>query len=250
MLVICPIFDRCELLPFYLRYYRRLGASKIVIALWKAEQNPVYETIRPYLDRDTVMRLSVDVPVEKYSGPVESTALNVIREEFQHSHPWQCVADLDEFIWYNGMTLPEMAKQAEQCGYNAVHGIFHDRFARHEKFPPINPQHSLDSTFPLEGDVTRCAGININKVPLQRSNLPISSGHHTTEGHALWWKIEVHHFKWSEGVLERLHERATYLTAQNLPWGGESFRTHGFLKNGGFSADPNYCWREARVLGI
>jgi hypothetical protein len=84
MLVICPIFDRCDLLPFYLRYYTRLGATQFVIALWNGDRNPLYEVLKPTPPggRSTI-RTSIECPVKDYNGPDESTGLNRIREEFK-----------------------------------------------------------------------------------------------------------------------------------------------------------------------
>lgn len=250
MLVICPIFDRCELLPFYLRYYGDLGASKFVVALWNGEKNPLYEVIKTYKDWNLEIRTSIECAVKDYNGPDESTGLNKIVAEFKDAHPWYCLADLDEFCYFGGRSLDQVVVQAEAKGHTAVHGTFYDRIARDGKFPPIRLLHSLDSTFPMACDLTRSLGANFNKVPLSRSDLLVESGHHWSKGNIWWNQCEVHHFKWSEGLIERLRERDLYFTAQGLPWSGESARFLQVIQEDEYRDDPNFCYREARKLGI
>lgn len=248
MLVICPIFDRCDLLPFYLQYYQRLGATQFVVALWNGERNPVYEVIKTFTQWPIQIRTSVECLVKDYNGPNESHGLNQIRLEFADRFPWYCLADLDEFCWFNGKTMPQIIAEAEAGGFNAVHGTFYDRLARNGKFPPLGA--SLDDTFPLAADVTKAMGATTSKVPLSRSDLGVESGHHSTKGKPWWNQVEVHHFKWTEGIVERLRERDLYFTAQRLPWSGESIRFLNAVLEDDFKHNPNYRWREARKIGI
>jgi hypothetical protein len=250
MLVICPIFDRCDLLPFYLRYYSQLGATQFVVALWNGERNPVYEVIKTYSQWPIEIRTSIECLVKDYNGPDESGGLNRIRKEFQEKFPWYCLADLDEFCWFGGKTMPEIVAEAEAGGYTAIHGVFFDRFAANGRFPPIRLLHSLDATFPLVGDMTQRLGANFNKVPLSRSDVAVESGHHYTKGKCWNNQVEVHHFKWTDGLVERLRERDLYFTAQGLPWSGESRRFLNVILEEEFYTDPKFSWRPARKLGI
>lgn len=250
MLVICPIFDRCDLLPFYLQYYGSLGATEFVIALWNGERNPVYEVVKSYTAWPITIRTSIECLVKDYNGPDESVGLNRIVNEFRQKHAWYCLADLDEFCWFQGRTMPEAAAEAEASGYSAIHGVFHDRFAHNGRYPTIRQLHTLDATFPMVADVTRCLGANHNKIPMAKSDLPVESGHHMTKGRAWWNGCEVHHFKWTDGLIGRLRERDMYFTAQALPWSGESRRFLDCIEDDNYREDPNYRWREARKLGI
>jgi hypothetical protein len=250
MLVICPIFDRCDLLSYYLRYYTRLGATQFVIALWNGDRNPLYEVLQSYAANWPVqIRTSIVCPVKDYNGPDESNGLNRIREEFQPRFQWYCLADLDEFCWFNGMTMPEITAAADKGGFTAVHGYFFDRFAR-AGYPPVPVNGSLDETFPMVCEATQRLGANYNKIPLSRSHVAVESGHHYTKGHACQANVEVHHFKWTEGLVGRLRERDMYFTAQGLPWSGESRRFLQAVEDDDFRTNPVYNWREARKLGI
>lgn len=246
MLVICPIFDRCDLLPYYLRYYTRLGATQFVIALWNGDRNPLYEVLKTY---PVEIRTSIECLVKDYNGPDESNGLNRIREEFKPRFPWYCLADLDEFCWFGGLTMPEIIAEAEQGEFTAVHGYFFDRFARNG-YPPIPQDGVLDETFPMTAEATQRLGANYNKIPLSRSDVAVESGHHYTKGRAWWAKAEVHHFKWTDGLVERLRERDLYFTAQGLPWSGESRKFLQAVEEDDFRTNPIYNWREARKIQI
>jgi hypothetical protein len=250
MLVICPIFDRCDLLPFYLRYYTRLGATQFVVALWNGERNPVFEVVKSYTNWPIEIRTSIECLVKDYNGPDESHGLNQIRLEFkERGFPWYCLADLDEFCWFkDGKTMPQIVAEAEAAGFNAVHGTFYDRLARNGKFPPIG--EVLDDTFPLTAEITKAMGATTGKVPLSHIDLAVESGHHYTKGKPWWNQVEVHHFKWTDGVVGRLRERDMYFTAQGLPWSGESKRCLEAVLDEDFSTNPRYRWREARKIGI
>lgn len=249
MLVVCPIFDRCDLLPFYLRYYTRLGATQFVVALWNGDRNPLYEVIKSFTDWPIEIRTSIECLVKDYNGPDESTGLNRIREEFAPRFPWYCLADLDEFCFFGGATMPAIIAEAEKDGYTAIHGVFYDRFAK-DGYPVIPRDGTLDATFPMMADATRVLGANHNKVPLSRSDVAVESGHHFTKGNAWWNKVEVHHFKWTDGLMGRLRERDRYFTAQGLPWSGESRKFLQAVEDDEFRTIAAYRWREARKIGI
>jgi hypothetical protein len=248
MLVICPIFDRCDLLPFYLRYYTRLGATQFVIALWNGERNPVYEVIKTYTDWPIEIRTSIECLVKDYNGPDESAGLNRIREEFASRFSWYCLADLDEFCYF-GTTMPALVAEAEKEGFTAIHGVFYDRFAK-DGYPPIPQNDTLDNAFPMMADVSRVIGANHNKIPLSRIDVAVESGHHFTSGNGWWNKIEVHHFKWTAGLVGRLRERDMYFTAQGLAWSGESRKLLQAIEDDDFRRRPVYRWRVARKIGI
>lgn len=252
MLVICPIFDRVELLPFYLRYYERLGATQFVAAVWNGKQNPLCDLIERYAtDYPIEIRTSIECPVNLYNGPAESNGLNKIVDEFRDRFPWYCLADLDEFCWFTGdRKLSQVAHEAEKKGYTAVHGTFFDRMARDYKLPSIRLLKDLDAVFPLVCDLTRVIGANYNKIPLSRSDLRVESGHHATSGNPWYNQAEVHHFKWTEGLIERLRERDLYFHQQGMLWAAESQKFLSTLEKGAYLEEPAYCTREARKLRI
>lgn len=196
------------------------------------------------------IRTSVECERKDYSGPLETNGLNAIREEFTVGCTWYCLADLDEFCYFNGLTVQETVKAAEALGHTAVHGVIHDRIAPNYKFPPIRLLRSLDATFPLVCDFTRCLGANFNKIPLAHRDVLIERGHHTTSGNPWVNQAEIHHFKWSDGLLERLRERHLFFTAQGQLWAGEYAVFLRALTETNYMEDSNYDIRPARKLGI
>ncbi|MDB6131356.1 MAG: hypothetical protein JWM04_2463 [Verrucomicrobiales bacterium] len=246
MLVICPVFNKIELLPFYLKYYEGLGATEFVVALWNGQKNPLHEAI---LQTGVDIRTSVMCDMKDYNGPAEIPGLNAIREELAGRHGWYCIADLDEFFHF-GESLPAMREAAEKNGFQAVHGIFHDRVAPEYEFPSISESTSLDLTFPLECDLTRVAATNNNKICMAKKEVRIESGHHYCHGKSWNYKAEVHHFKWRDGIMEQLAERDRFFTAQGLPWSGESSRFLKTINEKNYLEQSQYNTRPARIIGI
>jgi hypothetical protein len=216
MLVIFPIYNRVRLLPFFLRYYSSLGATRFVCALYNGERNPLYEQILPFESRYnlSIEESTRDRHLPQYSAVAEGHGLNRIREAFSKNESWYCIADLDEFYFFGGRNLSDLVYELERKGYDAAHGIFFDRIAADGTFPEIG--NSLDDTFPLACDLTHCAGLCNRKITIARSALDITPGHHDARGKILFHAAEVHHFKWHKGVRENVTLALKHLTQQGF----------------------------------
>jgi hypothetical protein len=214
MLMILPINERIELLPYFLRYYSALGVTRFVCGLYNGESNPLYPQIAVWAShydlhiRNTVLAGQAD----HYLPDIELPGLNRIREEFAADYRWFAIADLDEFHYFGGPNLPEMEEEAERRGCEAVHGIFFDRVSADGGFPEINGP--LDKTFPLVCNLTARAGQPHDKITLARSHVSITSGHHQVAARVWRKAVQVHHFKWSRGVGQRIE--AHYLKAKAM----------------------------------
>jgi hypothetical protein len=250
MLVICPIFDRCELLPFYLRHYTRLGASRFVLALWDGPRNPQWDAVQAASrDFPVTLETSTKCSREEFNGPVEAAGIKRLVAARASQHEWYCIADLDEFCYFGGRTMPECAQEATKMGYSALHGRFVDRVAADGTLPEITPQSVLDDLFPMQAAMSSKAHVCQDKVPMALTRLGVESGHHKVHGGGLWkHAVEVHHFKWTAGLQERLKERAELFLAQGLSWYGESTLLIDYLAQNDYRLDPSY--QPARKLGL
>ncbi|MCW5555108.1 MAG: hypothetical protein KIS67_23455 [Verrucomicrobiae bacterium] len=250
MIVIFPVCDRIKLLPYFLRYYSSLGADEFACALYNGRKNPLFEEI---LSFRTQYNLHIDTSVaccfESYRGAHEVKGLNVIRETYASKARWYCIADLDEFHFFNGKNLMDIASEAEQAGYEAVHGIFFDRIAADGTFPEI--QGSLDNTFPMVCDLSRCAGLACRKITMAKGHVQITAGHHSVEAN-IWRNVaQVHHFKWSAGVYEMMVDKYRRYKSQGLPWATHQLpRLLELIENGVDLSNPKLNTREAARLGI
>lgn len=257
MTIITPICDRIELLPFYLRYYHRQGVERFVVALYNGKKNPLHDAIYRFGNQSKVdlhIRPSVICPLPELSGPKETSGINVIRQEFIRPDEWFAIADLDEFVRpLRGTNLIDLASRAIASDYTAVHGGMVDRIAATGEFPAIDPDRGLDEQFPLQCDLTEACGAMTSKIFLSRGNLEVTNGHHwPNSGNVSIMRDggEVHHFKWTSGIIGRLQNRLKHFREQRLPWAEESARLLKVIENGINLTDHNLKVRIAQSLGI
>ena len=219
MLLIFPVFNRIELLPQFLRYYSLLGITRFVCGLYKGEESPFYGDIMAFQARyDLEIRTSLACSIDAYNARGEKRGLNKIREEFAKDSGWYCIADLDEFHFFRGKSIPHIIQEAESGGYEAVHGVFSDRIALDGSFPELDGRKTLDDTFPLVCDLSKCAGRTCDKIVLAKAFVKIEVGHHTARAKTWRNAAEVHHFKWHKGAYEVLEDFHRRYARQGLRW--------------------------------
>lgn len=257
MTIITPICDRIELLPFYLQYYQRQGVERFVVALYNGRKSPLHGVIcciGNQIKVDLHIRPSVICPLPELSGPKETPGINLIRQEFIRPDEWFAIADLDEFIRpLRCSNLVDLASKAIASDYTAVHGPMVDRIAATGQFPAIDPDNTLDEQFPFQCDLTEACGAMSSKIFLSRGDLEVTNGHHwLNNGNVSILRDggEVHHFKWTSGIIGRLQNRLKHFREQRLPWAEESARLLKVIENGINLTDHNLKVRIAQSLGI
>lgn len=256
--------DRIELMPFFLDYYARLGVRLFVIGLWNGTDNPIHDKLMAGLAKwmpngcKAEVECSLRCDYSGYCGVNETPWLNQGRLRIVQDNEWYAVADLDEFYYFGGRTMPEVIEEAESRSCLAVTGAegeaFVDRVAE-AGFPPV-PEYgkgTLDETFPLATDLTRACGCGTSKVALARQDVTILSGHHHTIRGVpkLVNSVDVHHFKWNSNVIRLLHKRHLAYHSQKLPHAPESSRfIELFLNDSNWRSRPDINARPAQKLGI
>lgn len=250
MLVIVAIADRIRLWPWFLRYYTRLGATRFAVGLLNGVKNPHYASLLQWNPAyDVHIRPSVVCDFSEFNGPSETAGLNRIREEFAPENGWYCMADLDEFAYFDGRDFASVIKEAESRGVAALHGTFVDRVAADGSFP--EPDGNLDDLYPMACDLTGSTLAQVNKFPLARSEVRIESGHHFVATENVWQNAaEIHHFKWVAGVQRVLEARLKFFRQQKLEWCEESRLFLERMSRGVNLGDPVYNARAAAKLGV
>lgn len=260
--LIVPIDNRIALLPHHAAYYHRLGFKTFVYALWNGQANPLYDAI-PKACLDAVgdgckvhVRPSIVCDYDHYNGPAETPGLNEIRMEFVGNDDWYCVADLDEFYWFNGKTLEQTIAELEQADLMALHGCFYNRVSRDGSFPAIpgfnKDKPQLDDLFPLVADLSRVTKHNPTKISLARLT-GIRTGHHWAtlpQNKIRWDGMQVHHFKWCGDLINLLTARYAAYSSQNLSWAYETKDFMEFFQNPDWIHSPLITTTEAQKLGI
>jgi len=248
MTIITPIRDDTELVPYFLRYYRRIGATRIVFVVWNGSDNPVWKVLEDYEGIELFPGSSLER--EYHNAIVEARAMDnfVLSDRRIKYTDWICVVDLDEFLDVRSLT--EVADKASQLGYDGVHGLFVDRVSADYTFPMPDGKANLDDLFPMISDITYVIGANPNKVCLMTAGQTIFDGHHKIDGAIMENGAPVHHFKWRSGLHARLIARSKQYKAQELAWAGESDKILKVLEDKQYLSDPIYNPRLSHKIGI
>jgi hypothetical protein len=193
------------LLPYFFRYYSSIGATEFACILFYGQKNPAFAELVDYQKQFNLKIYPTASNSLEYDAAIECRTQNEVRLSYASQFSWYCIADLDEFCYFGGKTLPVIAAEAESLGFEAIHGVYVDRLARDGSFPKING--SLDKAFPFGSNLTKCAGLNHRKVPIAKNHVPIRCGHHGTEANLWREQAKVHNFKWYEGIISIIEEK-------------------------------------------
>lgn len=236
MLVVFTVKDRIKLLPYFLAYYQKIGATRFLCCLASGTGNPLYPEIEAWKGKvDLEIRPTVDDHPNVWCGPAEQGAIEAIRRTIPE--PWHIIADLDEFYWLPpGMKLQDMRKMLEDGGFDASTCHLRDRIS--DTLRLVDPGPVLDQTYPLVCNITSLVGGCMNKVALVKSSVPIGSGHHglVERRPTLAWG-EYHHFKWLPGVLDLVVERSKNFERLGLSWYAEGLKTAALFQDGKLVSD-------------
>ena len=223
-----------QALPAMLRHYRNLGVESFFVNVHlRNESDPVLEQVRAMTAEFGCGIASSTV------GPWQFVQQELYaRQRELYPTDWFVLADQDELQQYPA-GLAETLADCEQAGYDHVRGCFVDRIARDGALRPVDPEAPLEHQFPL-GAFLSFPVLNADprKVVAVKGPVVIQKGqHHALEGTACPARrhfIQVHHFKWVDGLVERLSKRAAELHAQGVPHWTESARfVQYFEKSGG-----------------
>lgn len=165
--------------------------------------------------------ISIKTTVTPWSQIINPLLYRLSRVEYPKD--WFVLADSDEFQVYPD-DLKNILQYCDQKGFDYVEGCFIDRLALDGKLQAVKPCQSLWDQFPLGAFLSGpLLGAVVNKVVAARGSVRIGPGqHHAYSGvpcPATDLYIPVHHFKWTEGLLERLHPRiAAYKALREAAW--------------------------------
>jgi hypothetical protein len=186
-----------------------MGIESLMIYVHELDQRPsvleqVVRAAAPY-PRATV------IPVFGEWLTVQFAMFDVMQ---RFPDDWFVVADQDEFHLFP-RELSLILETAEARGYDCVNGCFVDRVAEDGSLRPLTLTRPLWEQYPFGAFLTFpiCRG-NFRKVVLAKGHVRFTnSGHHEAISSrpypATELLVEVHHFKWVDGVLEYLSCRSS-----------------------------------------
>lgn len=229
MICITNIHRNTELLPHFMRHYRKNGVTHFILGVNETVSNETFKSLK--CDHVLgVVRLISGEP----TGPVDAAYMEMFRRQHVSHDEWYVVADLDEFHEVDGMSLREAACRAELDGYDAITGEFVDRLMPNGNIPRSLPDGDIFHSFPIQCHITRdIAQGQCNKVLAAKGYVPITSGHHFAPHHRGWNVGKVHHFKWFGDIKTVLERRLKQLNDKKLSWSVETERFLEHLKQNG-----------------
>ncbi len=225
------------LLPHFLQHYLALGIRpermKIILNAVAKDTSELKAAVSVLNDHGVAH-------AETWLAPYTSTSMWEKRREVQIrealAEDWVISADVDEFHEYPE-PLIQFIERCDQIGVNCVQGPFIDRLAPSGKLAPIATKPSLMEQFPLQTDVIWAIGRKgvhhsqhgtVKIMAAKGRILPSTGGHHpmrgicasylyriplaafpliTNPGFRFSIPTRVHHFHWTEALVERLERR-------------------------------------------
>lgn len=227
-------------LPHMLAHYQALGIQSFFVHVHlNKESDPVLGEVK-----EVTRRFGCDIASVTVGEWLHNTNRELYRTTLE-SRPddWFLIADQDEFQVYPGDLIPTL-EDCDRRGYEYIEGCFLDRVARDGSFPAVLPNESIWRQFPLAGLISGpLLHANPNKVVAAKGRIKLGPGQHFALSGAgcppedLY--VPVHHFKWVQGILERLEQRAEFRRQRGDRYWEESrrFVDHCRVRDGRLDID-------------
>jgi hypothetical protein len=213
MKLFVAVYDDYTLLPHFLRHYSSLGIHKFHIAADLAIAPAIRNGVRTV---NAMVRDDLDV-VDSVKGGTQ--AVTEMRLEHSGVDEWVLIADLDEFDVLE-RSLADTISVAEAEGANVVRGRMIDRVSADGSLPAIDEDTDLWAAFPKKCRLTSLLQGSVDyKGVLVRGHLPATMAHHEFGGERLsQQEAQVHHFKWTSRVEDRVRAAMEMVRAAGIHW--------------------------------
>lgn len=200
-----------DVLPHMLAHYRGLGVESFLVHVHASRRDD--QVVRQV--QEMTQDLGCGIASVTIGEWLHSTNRELYRQALEtRPGDWFVIADQDELQVYPG-DLGSILAHCDERGYEYIEGCFLDRVAADGSFPAVRREESIWRQFPLAGFVSApVLQANPNKVVAAKGRVALRAGqHYAASGRGCPTKelyIPVHHFKWVEGILERLEQRAEF----------------------------------------
>jgi hypothetical protein len=231
------IGSHVDVLPHMLEHYRAEGVELFSVNVHLAhDDDRVLDDVR-----SVTVRAGIDIEsvyVGNWQAYETSAWLASMR---MHPDDWWVLADQDELQLYPD-ALPSLLAYCDQKGYDHIRGGIVDRLDEKGYLAAVDVSRPLWPQFPLGGLVSpRFCGWLQMKVIAAKGHVTITPGHHRAlAGHECPMEeifVEVHHFKWTAGLIQRQATRAEAFRRKSVPHWGECARIVEYLEAHGECID-------------
>lgn len=211
-------------LPHMLEHYRELGVCSIFLNVQvNCPDDPLLATVE-----EIAARYRCRIALVAHGDWQDLLARMYALARESKPNDWFILADQDELQLYPD-DLSEVIKYCEQRGHDYIRGVVIDRISADGGFPELEDEEKIWQQFPLGGLITYVIlGAQIRKVVAAKGGIPLVQGQHfALKGRGCPVRdclVQVHHFKWIKGLIQRLEERVEQFKKGGRPHWVESQR--------------------------
>ena len=230
MKLFTAVYDDATLLPHFLSHYAAAGVDEFFIAIAPEFSETVGGLASAYSIRSFE---GLDLTDSLLAGTAAVTSMRKLHQKLDE---WVLIVDLDEFVEFDD-PVSKITSQANDEGANVVRGILFDRFGLEGMPAKVTFDTDLAQRFPIKSRFTRHVRRGFDhKGVLVKGRLASAAeeGHHRYEGEFLYSRVlEISHYKWIAGSIERLRRSYEKVRASGMSWAIEYERvlnhydTHG-----------------------
>jgi|SRR5580692_971064 hypothetical protein len=214
-----------------LAHYQKLGVQSFLINVHLSRKGD------PILDEVREITKDFGVPI---AAVMVGNWLRILRRTYRESREaypkdWHILADQDELQIYP-FELTQIERMCEQREFDYVCGCWVDRLTADGSFPRVDPTLSIWEQFPMGAFLSYpIAAADPRKVVLAKSNVDVCVGQHLAlngKGCSIRdMLVQVHHFKWTDGIVQELEVRAELLKEHGYEFHVESARFAKYLRD-------------------
>ena len=242
-----------NLLPHFIEHYQK-HVDEINIAVYETELHPnLTEEINEVIKNYEKVNVVITIQERVFDWEKVTQLYNFVKSKRKDS--WYVIADIDEFHLYPNDDLRELIKDCEENNWDIVRGGFIDRIGRGGEFSELVNNVSIWEQFPNAGffryPMSKACP---NKICVMKGYVDVTSGQHYAKinDHTTWrWQgwnhpliapidthsIQVHHFKWDKGSIERVKNVA--MINQSYAYSPEYRKMYESLRKSKFKIDLN-----------
>jgi SAM-dependent methyltransferase len=216
MKLFTAIYDDASILGHFLCHYHKAGITEFFIAA----PSGFADTVRHFTPEYKIILFEgLDVENSMLGG---TAAVTEMRRIYQGPDEWVAIVDLDEFIEF-AEDISQVISAAEKEGANVVRGIMYDRFSKDGRLVDIEPGSDLSRVYPVKARfISNVMGGWDYKGVLVKGQLKGIVAHHVLKDEIMCSKtLEISHYKWCTGAIERLRARYDRLLDRGIPFAGE-----------------------------
>jgi hypothetical protein len=208
-----------QLLGPFLAHYRRAGVADFFIAVDPRFEPAIADLMSRY--KITAFR-NLDVN-DSVIGEV--SAVTKMRKHHQKADEWVVIVDLDEFVEFD-LPVHDIIRLAEGENANVVRATMWDRFSEDGRVGPVTPGLALEEVYPIRARFIQNVMLGADfKGVLVKGHLESRSAHHTFLSEIVCsHQLDLSHYKWTEGAIERLRAAHQMVAAAGRPFALEYAR--------------------------